>query len=203
MYFIVDIIAIAFVLVLALLGLKLGFFKSTVDVVLVLAFFAGAAVGAYFTVAKLFEAQYGWVTELQSVIAPMLGDSKISGGQAIVDIVAYYIGLGILTLITFILYLVILNIVRKLIIKLSELVNKIVLFAFIDKLLGFAVNLAAAAGIVIGFMAVVHSLAPLGLLTYLNEVFLASEVLSLFYEINPLNQFLAPMFEGLPSMLPV
>ena len=203
MYFIVDIIAIAFVLVLALLGLKLGFFKSTVDVVLVLAFFAGAAVGAFFTVTKLFEAQFGWVTELQSVIAPMLGDSKISGGQAIVDIVAYFIGLGILILITFILYLVILNIVRKLIIKLSELINKLVLFAFIDKLLGFTVNLAASAGIVIGFMAVVHSLAPLGLLTYLNEVFLASEVLSLFYEINPLNQFLAPMFEGLPSMLPV
>ncbi len=202
MYFIVDIIAIAFVLVLSLLGLKLGFFKSTVDVVLVLVFFAGAAVGAYFTVDLLFEGQFGLVTELQSVIVPMLGNSKISGGQEIVEIVAYYLGLALLVFITFIIYLVILNIVRKLIIKLSELVNKIVLFAFVDKLLGFAVNLAASAGIVIAFMAVVHSLAPLGILTYLNEVFLASEVLSLFYEINPLNNLLAPMFAGLPSILP-
>jgi uncharacterized membrane protein required for colicin V production len=202
MYFIIDVIAIAFILVLSLLGLKLGFFKSTIDVVLVLVFFAAAAGGAYLTVAFLFEPEFGWVTELQSIITPMLGNSKISGGQEIIETVAYWIGLAALTLITFIFYLIICNLIRKFIIKISECVNKLVLFAFIDKLLGFAVNLAASAGIVIALMAVVHSLAPLGILTYFNEVFLASEVLSLFYEINPLNELLAPMFSGLPAILP-
>ncbi len=198
MYFLVDIIAIAFVLGLALYGLKIGFFKSTVDVALVIAFF-GVAGGLAFGSVFLLETHFGWVTEMQSVLVNLLGNSKISGGQEIVEAIAYYIGYGLLIFIFFIAYLVLTNWLRKLIVKLFEKINKFVLFGFFDKLLGFTINLAFSLGLVICLMAVIYALAPKGILVYSNEVLLASEVLSLIHEINPLNQ----VFEGLFASLPI
>ena len=202
MYFLVDIIALAFIILLSLLGLKLGFFKSLVDVVLVVAFFAGAGVGAYFTVDKLIEPSLGWATELKAVIIPLLGNSKISGGQEIVEIVAEYISLGLLTFLLFIPYLIVANVIRKLIVKLFSFINKVALFGFLDKLLGFTLNLSVSVGIVLALCSLVYCLAPLGILTYSEEVLLSSEVLSLIYETNPLNSLLEPIFANLKSIIP-
>ncbi len=202
MYFLVDIIALAFILLLSLLGLKLGFFKSTVDVVLVLVCFVGAGVGAYFLTTTYLEPEYGWVTELQNFYVNFLGNSKLSGGQALVESTAYWLGFGTLILILFILFSVILNIVRKLIIKIFEFINTYVLLGFVDKLLGFLVNLVASTGIVLLIMSVIYCLAPFGIFVHANEVMLSSELLSLVYEVNPLNNLLAPMFENLITIIP-
>ena len=203
MYFLVDIIAIAFILLLSLLGLKLGFFKSLVDVVLVVALFAGSAVGAYFTVTKFIEPTFGWQTELSKVVIQILGNSKISGGQDLINTIAPFISLGLLTFLFFIPYLIITNIVRKLILKLFAFINKVALFGFIDKLLGFVVNLVTSVAVVLALISIVYNLAPFGILTYSHEVLLSSEVLSLIYETNPLNSLLAPLFSILEGIIPV
>lgn len=203
MYFLVDIIAVAFIILLSLLGLKLGFYKSLIDVVLVIGFFAGAGVGAFFTVTMVIEPYLGWVTELQSVVLTILGNSKIPGTQEFIVTASYWISIGLLTFLLFIVYLIILNFVRKLIGKLFEFINKLALFGFIDKLLGFVVNLAVSVGLVLLLTSLIYCLAPYGILTYSHEVLLSSEVLSLIYEANPLNAVLEPLFSQILSFLPV
>ena len=197
MYFLVDIIALAFILVLSLIGLKLGFFKSTVDVVLVLVFFAGAGVGAYFLSTYFLEPRFGWITELQKVYVNLLGNSKISGGQAIIETTAYWLSLGSLVLVLFIILSIVLNIVRKLIVKLFDLINRCVILGFIDKLLGFIVNLAVSTALILFVMAVIYCLAQFGILSHSHEVLLSSELLSLVYEVNPFNNLLSPLFQNL------
>lgn len=202
MFFLVDIIALAFILLLSLLGLKLGFFKSTVDVVLVLVCFAGSIVGAYFLATSYLEPKLGWITELKEFFINLLGDSKIQGGQPIVEQTAYWLGFGSLIFILFILFTVVLNLVRKLIIAIFSFINKFTPFGFIDRLLGFVVNLAASTAIVLLVMAAIHGLSSIGLLVHANEVLLSSELLSLVHEVNPLNNILAPVFENLKSIIP-
>ena len=203
MYFLVDIIAIAFIILLSILGLKLGFYKSLIDVVLVIAFFAGAGVGAFFTVTMAVEPYLGWATELQSVVLTILGNSKIPDTQDFIVLASHWISIGLLTFLLFIVYLIILNVVRKLIGKLFGFINKLALFGFIDKLLGFVVNLAVSVGLVLLLTSLIYCLAPYGILTYSHEVLLSSEVLSLIYETNPLNAVLQPMFSQILSFLPV
>lgn len=200
MYFLIDIVAVAFVLGLALYGLKIGFFKSTVDVALVIAFFA-VACGIAFGAVYLLEANFGWVTEMQSAIVNILGNSKLEGGQEIVSLVAYYLSYGLLILVFLVGALILTNWLRKLIVKLFEKINKFVIFGFFDKLLGFTVNLAFSAGLVICILALVYALAPKGIFVYSNEVFLASEVLSLVYEVNPLNALFETLFATLPPLV--
>lgn len=199
MYFLIDIIAIAFVLGLSLYGLKIGFFKSTVDVALVIVFFAVSGALAYLTV-LLLDKNFGWVTEIQSVLVNLLGNSKITGGQEIVEIVAYFVGYGILVLIFFIGYIILTNWLRKLLVKLFEKINKFALFGFVDKLLGFTINLAFSLGLVVCLMAVIYALSQKGILVYSNEVLLASEVLSLLHDVNPLNAVFENLFANLPVM---
>ncbi|MBR6737700.1 MAG: hypothetical protein IKL82_05005 [Clostridia bacterium] len=187
MYIIVDVLALLFVLGLTLYGLKAGFFNSTVNLLLVIVCFAGSLVASYFTVTEVF-AKWGWLEEITLFFQGVLGNSKIQGGQEIVDLVAYYLGLGLLIIITAIVYGVVLNIVRKLILGLFKKINSVAFFGFFDKLLGFIINFALSAGIVLAIMAFFYVFEEGGVMfTYANEVIRASEVLSFIHDINPLN----------------
>ena len=193
MYILVDVLAVLFVLGLTLYGLKAGFFNSTVNLLLVIICFAGSIGLAYLTVTEIF-ASWDWLEEITTLFAKLLGNSKIQGGQEIVDIVAFYLGLGLLTLITAIVYGIILNIVRKLILGLFKKINSVAFFGFFDKLFGFVINFALSAGIVLAIMAFFHCFEEGGVLfTYANEVIRASEVLSFFHDMNPLNTLFADM----------
>lgn len=184
MYFLVDIIAVLFVLGLTLYGLRAGFFNSTVDALLVLVCVAGAGILAYIVPVLLLP---NWIIELQGVLVRLFGNSKISGGQPILETVCYYISLGLIVIIFFIAFYIILNFIRKFIGKLIGKLNGLIVFGFLDKLLGFIVNFAFSAGLVLVLMAVFHTLAVSGVYSYGDEVLRASEVLSFFHEINPLN----------------
>ena len=192
MYVIIDVIALFFVIGFTLYGLKAGFFASTIDFALVAVCFVGSALLAYLTVTTIFT-QFGWVGELSNVYVNILGNSKIQGGQAVIETVANALGVATLTLITFIVYSVILHFVRKLILKLVKKINKdVALFGFVDKLLGLVVNFAISAGLVLLFMAVVRSISADGVfLVYINETIRATNILSLIYDINPLNVLFA------------
>lgn len=188
MYILIDIIALFFVLGFTLYGLKAGFFASTIDFALVAVCFVGSALLAYFTVTTIFT-QLGWVDEISRLYVNLLGNSKIEGGQAVVETVANAFGIATLTLITFIVYGVILHFVRKVILKLVKKLNKAVfVLGFIDKLLGLIVNFVISAGIVLLLMAVIRSVSSGGVfLVYFNEAIRATDILSLLYDINPLN----------------
>ena len=187
MYILVDVIAVLFVLGLTLYGLKAGFFNSTINLILVIACFAGSIILAYITVSEVF-ASWGWLTEIKDLFINVLGNSKIQGGQAVVEEVAFYLGLGLLTLITAIIYSIVLNLLRKLILSLFAMINSVAFFGFFDKLFGFLINFALSAGIVLAIMAFFHVFETDGMLfNYANEVIRASEVLSFFHDINPLN----------------
>lgn len=189
MYFLVDIIAIAFVLGFTIYGLKAGFFKSTMDVLLLIVCLIGSGVLAFFT-AKWFD-KIGWVAEFQSVLAKLFGNSKISGGQTIIELVCYWISFSAFILLSFIVEYVVLNIVRKLIVGLFKKINGVLLFGFFDKLLGLVINFAVTAGIVLVLMALFYALAKAGTFKYGDEVLRASEVLSYIHKINPLNDIFA------------
>ena len=187
MTWVLDILSIFFVVGLSVYGIKVGFFKSIVDFALVIICMAGAGFLAYISVLKLFDS-WGFVSDLAIFWSNLLGDSKINGGQIVVDTVAYYISFGILTLITFIVYYVLLNLLRKLICKIAGSINKrIGLLNFFDKLLGFLITFTFSAGLVLGIMAFIHAFAGSALFANLNEAYMASEILSLIYDINPLN----------------
>ena len=80
MYILVDVLAVLFVLGLTLYGLKAGFFNSTVNLLLVIVCFAGSIGLAYLTVTEIF-ANWGWLEEITTLFAKLLGNSKIQGGQ--------------------------------------------------------------------------------------------------------------------------
>ena len=197
MYFLVDVIAVIFVLGLSLYGLKIGFFKSTVDVVLVLVCLVGAGVLSYLTVLTL-PGETLWIEEMQNFFMNLLGDSKVSGLQETIEQVAFYLGFGVLIIIFYIPYSILLNLLRKLIVKFFEKVNSIGLFGFFDKLLGFVINFVFSAGTILFILAFIHGTASIGT-NYAHELILSSEVLSLIYEVNPLNF----IFENFADIFPV
>jgi uncharacterized membrane protein required for colicin V production len=194
MYFLVDVIAIAFVLGFALYGLKAGFTKSTLDVVLVIACVAGAGLLAY--LCALWFTKIGWTGELQSVILRLFGNSKISGAQKILEMVCYYISFAFFVLISFIVCYIVLGLIRRLIVSLIKKINGLAVFGVLDKVLGFTVNLAVTAGIVLFIMALFFDLAKSGKYAYGDEVLRASEVLSAVHKINPLNSVFAKIFSA-------
>lgn len=194
MYFLVDVIAIAFVLGFTIYGLKVGFFKSTMDVLLLFVCLAGAGVASYLT--AIWFDKIGWVAEFQSVIAKLFGNSKISGGQAVIELICYWLSFSAFILLSFIVEYAILNILRRLLVGLFKKINGVLLFGFFDKLLGLVVNFAVTAGIVLGLMALFYALAQSGAFTYGDEVIRASEVLSHIHKINPLNSVLAGIFKA-------
>ncbi len=192
MYFLVDIIAIAFVLGFTIYGLKVGFFKSTVDVLLLIVCLAGAGVLSFFT--ATWFAKIGWVAELQSVLTKLFGGSKISGGQEVINLVCYWLSFSLFVLLSFIVEYVVLNILRKLLVRLFKKINGLIVFGFLDKLLGLIVNFAITAGIVLCLMALFYALARAGKFSYGDEVIRASEVLSYIHKINPLNDLFSKIF---------
>lgn len=191
MYWLVDVLALLFVVGLTLYGYKAGFFRSTVNVLLTLVCFAGAIAGAYFTIVYVF-APWGWLEELTLVFANLLGSSKVAGGQAVVEQTAYILGFALLMLILSIVYGLVLHMIRRLIGKLFKAINSLAFFGFFDKLIGTVLNFAISAGIVLCILAFFNVFTQNGILfTYANEVIRASEVLSLVADINPLNEVFA------------
>ncbi len=186
MYILVDIIALLFVLGLTIYGLKAGFCNSTVNVLLVLICFVGSIALAFVTVYFGFN-KLGWVEEVTLFFANVLGDSKIKGGQEIVNLVANYLGMGLLMLLCAIVYGIILSFLRKLLMKLFKKINSYAFFGAIDKTLGCLINFVLSAGIVLAIMAFFRVFEGGVMFTYANEVIRASEFLSFFHDINPFN----------------
>ena len=201
MTWVLDIIAIFFVVFFSIYGLIKGSYYMVIDTLLVLVCIAGAAVGAFFTVQYGLTA-LGIVDGFSEVWVSILGASKVSGLQEILNQVAFFISYGLLTLVLFIIYNAILHALRGLLLKLFEgLRNNVGFIKFIGNLLGFIVNFAISAGIVLSVMAISHSFDNCAYLTNsLGKAFQASEVLSLLYDINPLNSIfeqIGPMVEEL------
>ena len=187
MYILVDVIAVLFVLGLTIYGLKAGFCNSTVNLLLVIICFGGSIALAYLTVYFGF-ARLGWVEEITLFFAGLLGDSKVQGGQEIINLISNYLGIGLLTLICAVIYGVLLNLLRKLLLKLFKKINSTAVFGAIDKTLGALINFVLSAGLVLATIAFFRVFEDGGVMfTYANEVIRASEVLSFFHDINPLN----------------
>lgn len=197
MTWILDIIAIFFVVSFSIYGLIKGSYYMIIDTVLVLACIAGALVGAYFTVTYLYP-QIGIMDGLNEFWLKVLGNSKIPNMQETVETVAFGINYGLLFLATYVIYHVILNALRGLLLGgVQSLRSKVGIFKGFGNLLGFLFNFAVSAGIVLCLMAIIHSFKDTDILRYTNEALQASEVLSLIYDINPLN----PLFEGIGASI--
>ena len=119
MNWIIDILAILLVLGLSFYGWHRGFFKSTINLILVILVIGGAIALSAITVAT-FLTDLGVVDELNYMFLDLLGNSKIPGGQEVVEMVAYYLSVSILGILLFIIFDVLLHFIRKLIIKLFE-----------------------------------------------------------------------------------
>ncbi len=193
MYILIDILVIAFVLGFIIYGAKCGFFESTINVVLVIACVAGAGVLAVLTVSKPFT-EWGWLSETTEAVMALLGNSKIAGMQQTVTLVATYIAYGLLVLLCFIVYNIVLHLIRKLILKISRGCRKCKLIGFLDNFLGGLVNAVITIGLVLVVLAFFHAFLEGGILfTGVNEALLATDLISYVYEFNPLNE----VFENL------
>ena len=187
MYILIDILVIAFVLGFIIYGATCGFFESTINVVLVLACVGGAAILSVITV-ETFLIEWGWLNETMNFVMGILGGSKIPQVQAVVELVAMYISYGLLVILCFIIYDIVLNLVRKLILKISRCFRRCKLIGVFDNILGALVNAAVTIGLVLVLLAFFHAfLDGQVLFTTINEAILATDVVSYVYEINPLN----------------
>lgn len=188
MNWIIDVLALLLILGLSIYGYRRGFFNSTINLLLVVLVIFGAIGLAYITTTTFLTTE-GVVDELYYAFLNLLGNSKIEGGQEIVEQIAYYLATGVLVILTFIIYDVLLHLVRKLILKFfAKTIFKLGLFRFIDKLLGLVFNLAISLFIVFGLMALIRFFASTSnVLIYVNEFFKSCEILGIFYDINPLN----------------
>ena len=188
MYILIDILVIAFVLGFIIYGAKRGFFESTVNVALVLACVGGAGILAVITVNMLF-VKWGWLNETAEAVIALLGNSKIAGMQQTVSLVATYMAYGLLVLLCFIVYNIVLHLLRKLILKISKGCRKCKLIKFFDNFLGGLVSAVVTIGLVLVVMAFFHTFLENGILfTGVNEALLATDLLSYVYEFNPLNE---------------
>ena len=188
MYILIDILVIAFVLGFIIYGAKRGFFESTVNVALVLACVGGAGILAVITVNMLF-VKWGWLNETAEAVIALLGNSKIAGMQQTVSLVATYIAYGLLVLLCFIVYNIVLHLLRKLILKISKGCRKCKLIKFLDNFLGGLVSAVVTIGLVLVVMAFFHTFLENGILfTGVNEALLATDLLSYVYEYSPLNE---------------
>ncbi len=193
MNWILDIIALLLIIGLTIYGFKAGFLHSLLDVALVLVAIGGAVFLAYLTVTKLY-LKWGWLADLTNGFKSLLGDSKIEGGQEIVDKVAFYLAFGVLILITFIVYDIFLMLVRKLIYKLlTKVRDKLKFIKVLDCILGGLVAFVFTSGLILSLMALCNAFSETAFLSHLREAFLGSNILSYFYGINPLNS----LFENL------
>ncbi|MBO5712978.1 MAG: hypothetical protein J6R88_02090 [Clostridia bacterium] len=193
MTWVLDIIAIFFVFFFSLYGLIKGSYYMIIDTLLVVVCIAGAGVGAFLTVQYGLTA-LGIVDGFAEIWVQILGFSKIAGVQETLNMVAYYIAFGLLTVVLFVIYGVILHSLRKLLLKgVQGLRNKVPFIKFLGNFLGFVVNFAISAGIVLVVMAFFHSFQNCEIIySYTNEALQACDVLGLIYDINPLN----PLLEG-------
>ena len=188
MYILIDILVIAFVLGFIIYGAKRGLFESTVNVALVLACVGGAGILAVITVNMLF-VKWGWLNETAEAVIALLGNSKIAGMQQTVSLVATYMAYGLLVLLCFIVYNIVLHLLRKLILKISKGCRKCKLIKFFDNFLGGLVSAVVTIGLVLVVMAFFHTFLENGILfTGVNEALLATDLLSYVYEFNPLNE---------------
>ena len=116
MYILIDILVMAFIIGFIIYGAKCGFYGSTFDVLLIILCIAGAGALSFLTVTKLY-VTWGWLTEATAFFEKLIGYSKISGVQEIIAQVSFYLAFGTLILLTFIVYSVILHLLRKLSLK--------------------------------------------------------------------------------------
>ena len=187
MYILIDILVIAFVLGFIIYGAKRGLFESTINVALVFACVGGAGFLAVITVNTLFT-EWGWLNETADAVMALLGNSKIAGMQQTVALVASYVAYGLLVLLCFIVYNIVLHLIRKLILKISKCCRKCKLIKFVDNCLGGLVSAVVTIGLVLALMAFFHAFLQNGILfTGVNEALLATDLLSYVYEFNPLN----------------
>lgn len=202
MTWILDVVAIFFVLGFSLYGLFKGTYYMIIDTLLVVVCVAAAGFGAYLTVTYPL-AELGLLDGFAEVWTSILGNSKVSGGQEVIETVAYYISYGLLILVAFIIYDVLLHFVRKLLLKcFNGLRSKVGFIKGLDNFLAFIVNAAVSVGIVLVFTSFCYAFKDNDyILRQTNEALQASEVLSLIYEINPLNSILCPVFENVETFL--
>ena len=193
MYILIDILVIAFVLGFIIYGAKRGFFESTINVVLVIACIGGAGLLSVLTVSSLF-VKWGWLNETIDWVMGLLGYSKIAGVDAVMVLVATYLAYGILIILCFAIYNIILQLLRKLILKISKKCRRCKLIGFFDNFLGALVNAAITIGLVLAVMAFFNTfLEGQILFKGINEALLATDVLSYVYEFNPLNEIFASL----------
>ncbi len=188
MYILIDILVIAFIVGFIIYGAKCGFFGSTIDVLLIIICIAGAGFLSLLTVTKLF-VTWGWLTEVTEFFVNLLGYSKIAGGQEIVAMVSLYIAYGVLFLLTFVVYSVILHLLRKLSLKGFKSLKRCKLIGWVDNFLGGFVNAVVSIALLLAVMAFFHAFlgSELTIFSNVSEAFLATDVLCFVYDVNPLN----------------
>jgi hypothetical protein len=188
MTWILDVIAVFFVLFFSIYGLVKGSYYLLIDTLLVLVCIAGAGVGAYFTI-DLGLIPLGIVDGVGEFWLNVLGASKISGMQDILVQVSFWLSYGLLFLVLFIIYDVILHALREWLLSgMQNLRRASGLVKGVGNFLGFIINLAISAGIVLCLMAFFHSFKESDVLfRSVNEALQSSEILGLVYDVNPLN----------------
>lgn len=193
MYILLDLAILLLLFVGVFRGIKKGFFNTSYGLIgslLVIVF--GAAFAGVLTVLVL---KLGLIADLQYGFINLIGETnglfeslKITSEQ-----VAYWLAIGIVFIVCFIISYVIMLYLNKGFLRLMEEARENVVFRVIDSFVGLVVNVALVGGLVLGVFGLVHGFNAHNLLTSFDEVIRACPLSGLIYEVNPLNS----VFENL------
>lgn len=192
MYWVVDILLIAFIGVLLYRGIKKGFLNTSFTLVTWI-INLGLAAGCTFALIYFVFTPLGWVQDVQvSMLGVIGGDNSLFGtfNLKAAD-VALYLSYGILGLVLIIpLYIFFLWVGKQFERFVAFLRRKCLAVKIIGSVIGGAVNLAIASAIVLGFFWVVASVQGSGLFVHTTEALRAAPVAGLIYDNNPLYMIL-------------
>lgn len=190
MYWVADILLVAFLGLFLYRGIKKGFLNSTFNVVIPILNIVFGIATAFALVFFVFD-WVGWLEDLQNAFydfaQSLAGIVELLGlGVATVDI-AHYLAIGIPTLILFIPMYAFWRFVSRQFERFVKWVrSKVLFFKILGSVLGGVINFAFAAVLVVGFYWLFASLDGSGLFTYTNDVLRSGYLTGLVYEYNPL-----------------
>lgn len=188
MYWLADVLVIAFILVMLIRGIKKGFLNTTFTLVTAIKWIALAGGLTFVTIWFVLQ-PLGWIRELQFYMLKVIGETnalfELIGMES--EDIALYLAYGVCGLTLFIPFYVLSLWIGKLFEKLVDFIrSKCSFLRVLGSIVGGLVNFAIASVIVIGLFWVVSAVDGSGVFDFTNEVLKSAPLSSLLYNNNPL-----------------
>ena len=190
MYLLVDLAVVLLLFFAVWRGIKKGFFQTSYGIIgslLVIAFSVALSAIIVLIVYKL-----GAIDGLKFAIVKVIGETNglFEKLNVTSEQVAYYIALGLIAIVAFIISYPIMLLAHKKFLEFTDNCRDNIVFRVADSTVGVIVNTALCVGVILGAFAIINAFASSGMLNGCDEVLRACPISNIIYEKNPLNEIL-------------